>query len=230
MNYMFLPFHKHIDYGFGSMASSFFKAAEGLMRKRKKHNNENIISCFLFRHSIELALKAIVLIVHRGNGIQFQSNKNTRKIIIELNGESRNLFNTHDIDYLFKYYVKLISENWENIKGKCNTNWPEIPAELQTKFDRICRIDPQGYFFRYPNIESPDPKSYSRKINIEKLINPEKSKPKRSYLVFDKDDYLTQAYEFGIDNFKDIVKDYYYVANQFEGAVFGMRVEMAKTF
>ena len=69
MTYLFTGIETHIDKGFGVTADAYKKSAEFLETNDFEHFNitqqAEMPQNYLFRHSIELYLKSLILIFHR---------------------------------------------------------------------------------------------------------------------------------------------------------------------
>jgi hypothetical protein len=125
---------------FGYYAESFHEAAKYLVDKvEASHGYSDLDACpivFMYRHSLELYLKAIVIV---GNKI---SRLKSKKAINEKS------FMIHEISKLFPIVQKVFKEvGWEWEEGLGGF---EGFQELKGFVDEMESVDPSSFTFRYP--------------------------------------------------------------------------------
>lgn len=148
--YMFAPFDRHYDGGFGATAEAFDHAAEtlSLSEKEKHASNAHLPLQFLYRHAIELYLKSIIIILTK----RLAQHHNTQWTPLEIQTTKglRPLFRAHNIGDLYRHFELTLNTNWQILKPMCRTDWSDIPAGLSGWIHTIERHDPAGTFHRYP--------------------------------------------------------------------------------
>jgi len=146
----------HPDFGLGVTGDSYFKSAEHLKNNHHDHydvtQQRDMPENFLFRHSIELYLKSLIVIFHKKLEINYDQDpftSNKPKIFTE--GTWRPLYTCHWIDELYDYWLNRLllpnSEKLEKIAPK--GDWQES-TDISTLFPIICKYDRDSSYFRYP--------------------------------------------------------------------------------
>lgn len=191
MKYIMTGIDLHPDFGFGITADSYYKSAEHLMTNHHEHyditQQAEMPQNFLFRHSIELYLKSLIIIFHKKLEINYGDNSynsDNPKIEIE-DGKWRNLYTCHFIDVLYDYWLnKLLLPNVNKLnKIASKGDWVET-KKITELFPIVCNYDKDSSYFRYPITKnsSLDPKKYtmqkfkagSLKEFMEDIQNPKK--------------------------------------------------------
>ena len=107
MQYQLISLNDQLDYGFGLTSEAYYNSAKYL-----DDNKDNIVSFqvagmpinFLYRHSIELALKSLIIIFHKHFDIKYDKDlPDSRQPKMYTQGQWRPLYNSHWIDELYKY-------------------------------------------------------------------------------------------------------------------------------
>lgn len=212
MNYILTGIELHPDLGFGITADSYYKSAEHLMNNHFKFyditQQVEMPQNFLFRHSIELYLKFLIIIFHRKLNIDYgsvDSNSNEPEILTE--GKWRKLYTCHFIDKLYDYWLNyLLIPNIKKLEEIAPIgDWQEYPP-INDFFKIISKYDQDSSYFRYPvtknsvlDIEKHTMQKFKVTENVEDLIKQiqEKKGNKKgglTMLIVDKDDNVTQAY------------------------------------
>lgn len=157
MNYIMTGIELHPDFGYGITADSYYKSAEHLMTNHFEHYNitqqAEMPQNFLFRHSIELYLKSLIIIFHKKlkmdyGDLPFDSDQ--PKIEIEA-GKWRNLNTCHFIDVLYDYWLnRLLLPNVAELKKLApKGDWVET-KNISDLFPIVCKYDQDSSYFRYP--------------------------------------------------------------------------------
>ena len=211
----------HPDNGFGITADAYYKSAEHLMNNHFEHYNitqqAEMPQNFLFRHSIELYLKSLIIIFHKKLEIDYGNvpyDSDEPEIFTE--GKWRILYSCHFIDTLYEYWLnKLLIPNIEKLKEVApKGDWKEY-KKITDLFPIVCKFDRDSSYFRYPITKnnSLDNKKFTmQKIKAGTLtefmkeIQEEKPKSKKGgiamVLVDDKDNILE-----AFNNSKDVLPD-----------------------
>lgn len=147
------PLDRHYDNGFGAIADSFKEAATELKASyHRVKTNGHLPIAYLYRHSIELYLKGLIITIHkrikRQQGLElcFPEPK-----IPQEDGHPETMYSIHDISILYSYASSLFLENkLDEVTGLNNV----FGSETGSKVERIKGVDPKSQFFRYPTNRS----------------------------------------------------------------------------
>jgi len=152
--YLFAPLDRHYDKGFGAVADSFYEAGTELKEQYSRSKlNGHLPICYLFRHAIELFLKGAIIIFHQRLRTPYGSEPYTSEPKIPVDGKLKSIYAIHDIELLYKYLAKFISEREFDLNEVTTTNW-DFPADLGSKFKKLKEIDSSSAYFRYPTEKS----------------------------------------------------------------------------
>jgi len=152
---------------------------------------------FLYRHSIELFLKSMIVIFHSELALPYPNNK--PQILTE-EGKWRDLDNCHWIDALYWYWARILIEHKVKLEEEApNGSWILHP-DLEENIKVIAKYDKDSTFFRYPFTKrnpSLDQKKYSMKrVNnlndIVKQINTKKGG--FTFIIKDDNDNIKSIY------------------------------------
>lgn len=133
---------------FGYMAEAFHDAAKDAIRKLKRNKHFGIDgipiedfraypAIFLYRHALELSMKAILLIGTKMLALKGESQVNRRELL-----------STHSLDWLraeVERVFQAYSWNWET----GNRHFGSV-KDLQEVIGEFHRIDARSFAFRYP--------------------------------------------------------------------------------
>ena len=229
INWMLLPFDRHLDGGFGSMALSFKDSAKCLVRTENQFQGAEYVACFLLRHSIELSLKSMILILHKSQAIAFpaETKSGAPKLY-----SGKPLYGTHSLTELYDHFARAISENWKSIKRPGWTDWSDIPSSISEGVVRADKIDPGSFGFRYPDTDNPagDPKAPGRAKPMEKIIsemNDDALHPKKLLLMIDDDSNIVESFDFSSTSMAGEIEFLTELANDVTATSFGMHCEMS---
>ncbi len=172
MKFEMTPFSEQIDMGFGLMGNYFEQAAEKLEADKEGGFGKHLIpKCHLYRHSVELHLKSIIMILHRHFKIPLGkgSGKSPYPSIQDNRTSNWKALNqVHSVADLFVHFEKLIRQLGDKVKQAGKTDWSDIPNDLRSWISVIEKYDRRGTFLRYPG----DPQDYGE---YEKSIFKRKS-------------------------------------------------------
>lgn len=205
MQYLLTPFEKQIDHGFGCMGDYYYNAAEMLS------NEINIIlpKCYLYRHSIELILKSLIILIHAYFKLPYETPTSHPQCFV--NGRWKDLYKTHSLSELGHYFIELFERHQKVIITKTKTfDFPFISEEFKTNIDSIAEYDNASDYFRYPISKSKMGdvcKSWLREVTPDELNKSIKSKNKSfTLLVENNDNEIIDIYSnLGEDPLSDFV-------------------------
>lgn len=156
MQYLLTGIQLHPDKGFGITANAYYKSAEHLMTNHFEYYDSTqqaeMPQNFLFRHSIELYLKSLIIIFHRELKINYGTVPfDSEEPEIFTDGKWRKLYNCHYIDKLYKYWLTdLLLPNIDAVnKIAPKGDWQEA-KEITELLPIICKYDQDSSYFRYP--------------------------------------------------------------------------------
>lgn len=177
MQYLFTGLDTHLDFGFGVTGESYYKSAEFLLDNKEQIKTLQQVEMpmtFLYRHSIELFLKSLIVIFHKRLKLPYDTepfDSNKPKI---LTGEKwKDLYTCHWIDELYNYWLNelLLKHKIELEKIAPKGEWQE-ESTISNLFPLIAGYDRDSSFFRYPITKNStlDPKKHTmRRIESERL-------------------------------------------------------------
>ena len=190
MIYTITGIELHPDNGFGITADSYYKSAEHLRESHYEHyditQQAEMPQNFLFRHSIELYLKSLIIIFHKTLQIDYGDKpyiSDKPQIEIE-DGKWKSLYTCHFIDILYDYWLnKLLLPNIEKLEKIAPAGqWFETKM-ISDLFPIVCKYDQDSSYFRYPitkNVNLDDKKYTMQKFKagtlsefMQELQNPD---------------------------------------------------------
>lgn len=213
MNFIMTGIELHPDFGFGITADSYYKSAEHLRTNHFEFydatQQAEMPQNFLFRHSIELYLKSLIIIFHKKlkidyGDLPFDSNEPK---IETAEGKWRNLYTCHFIDVLYDYWLnKLLIPNIAELKKLApKGDWVES-KKISDLFPIVCKYDQDSSYFRYPitkNSNLDDKKYTMQKFKagtleefMKEIQKPKTDKEKGgiTMLLVDDEDNITEAF------------------------------------
>lgn len=145
------PLDEHYDNGFGAVADSFKEAADVLcdIDGGISPFHGHLPISFLYRHSIELYIKASILIIHKYFKKPFGKDPYKKEHVILVKGKWTPIYNIHSTSILFKYLIELFSEYDDYLKEYTQTNW-EFVQDTESVMREISQLDDSSTYFRYP--------------------------------------------------------------------------------
>ena len=156
MQYLLTGIELHPDKGFGITADAYYQSAEHLMTNHFEHYDSSqqaeMPQNFLFRHSIELYLKSLIIIFHRELKINYGNVPfDSEEPEMFADGQWRKLYNSHYIDKLYNYWLNnLLLPNIDILKKVApKGDWQEA-KHINELLPIICKYDQDSSYFRYP--------------------------------------------------------------------------------
>lgn len=177
MQYSLTGISTHLDLGFGITGESYYYSAEYLYNHKDQIQTlqqADMPMNFLYRHSIELFLKSLIVIFHKRLQLLYGTDSyNSPKPKILIHGVWKDLFNCHQIDDLYNYWIKelLINHQSELARIAPNGIWQEEIA-ISGLFPLIAGYDRDSLYFRYPvtkNISLDSKKYTMQRLDLEKF-------------------------------------------------------------
>lgn len=229
MLYMLLPHEQHCDDGLGAMGDEFEEAGNAL-GEQPKGPDFRITRCYLYRHAIELYLKSVIVILHRGLSIPYGQHPHNGIGHVKVGDKWQPIHHTHSVKALWEYVRLALNIHKDELATRCKTDWQDIPAELDDAIEIIDKLDKTSTFFRYP---APAPltdqttKSAWREINI-KNVNTDAlpQKPVKMLLISDEADIVQAAFQYHADTLAEVLELLQKTANNLTGFHVGLRCEL----
>lgn len=177
MQYLFTGIDTHLDFGFGITGESYYYSAEYLLENKENLKADSQVEMpinFLYRHSIELFLKSLIIIFHKKLQLPYGTESYeslTPKILT--GGVWKNLYTCHWIDELYNYWLNdiLLKHNAKLKEIAPKGDWQEC-KEITDFFPLIKDYDRDSSFFRYPVTKntSLDSKKFTfQRLDAEKI-------------------------------------------------------------
>ena len=235
VNYPFKPFNKHFDYGFGGYADAFKRAADNLTLQKEnkdKFLNMHLPINYLYRHAIELYLKSLVIILHRRLQLPFGPHNSESTPHILVRQEWVPIYRVHNINDLYQYFKNLLNEQRSAIAEYSDSDWANLPTELDSQITTIGNLDEKSTFLRYPDMKNRG--NEQEKSSFQEGTIPEifrrlapGNEYSKAFVSVDENDNISEIYQLNNNPLVELTKALKNVASLFEGAHLGMRVEFA---
>jgi hypothetical protein len=199
MYYMLTPIERQHDSGFGVVADAFKRAADKLAdEKPSKAMLDHLPVSFLYRHTIELYLKSVTVILHRRLKIPYGAEPHTAEPRVLIGKEWLPIFRVHSILDLYQYFRSIYNGNVPKLNHLADVNW-ELEEDLDAKVKLIEEHDRGSTLFRYPTTKDAvrdRDKSGFREVDpadVQRMMNVAGEYVK-AFLVLDKDDNVKHVY------------------------------------
>jgi hypothetical protein len=195
----------HADKGFGVTAEAFKEAAD---RLNKVNFFDSVMAqgempvLYLYRHSIELFLKSLIMHIHEELSIPYLSNPNSGNHPFALNEKGNPMYieNCHSLKILFDYLCTLTKEHDVALQSHApKANWL-ITGRIRGNMRTIHDIDEKSDYFRYPisRNQSKDKDKYSvkkvTKKELSKVLKNDQGKGKMLFATKNNDGELQDVY------------------------------------
>jgi hypothetical protein len=191
MLYQLTGIDTHIDFGFGITGEAYYSSAQYLF-----DNKENIKSVqqvemptsYLYRHSIELFLKSLIIIFHKRLKLNYDNESfDSTKPKVFISGAWKDLYTCHWIDELYNYWLnELLLKHKPRLEEIAPRGEWQEENTISKLFPLLAGYDRDSSFFRYPITKnsSLDQKKYTMQrldlknlesILVEKILEKTKS-------------------------------------------------------
>ena len=234
MQYMMMPLELHSDGGLGATGESFEQAARLLAEaEAASASHSHLPISFLYRHAIELFLKSMIVVVHRGLRINYGPHPHTGPGFVAVDGKWKPLHRVHSLATLLAHYIELTRRFGGLLDARCATDWKNIPAELLLGIAEIEKADATSTYFRYPDGRSAaaeEAKSSWKPKTPEEILAQANAdgKPVKAFLVYQPDgETLIGSYQYDDAPLADLIRVLADTASILSGAHTGLRVELA---
>ncbi|RIX60046.1 hypothetical protein D3P08_00170 [Paenibacillus nanensis] len=168
--YMLSSIDTHADKGFGVTAEAFKKAADHLCNSDFKEGmlvQGEMPVLYLYRHSIELFLKSLIMHIHEELSITYMNvtASGNHQFLVNDKGKPLYIENCHSLKLLFEYFCKIIKENEERLRTQASKASWLITGRIRGYMKSIYELDDKSDYFRYPisRDQSKDKAKYSMK-------------------------------------------------------------------
>ncbi|WP_306349887.1 hypothetical protein [Flavobacterium sp. '19STA2R22 D10 B1'] len=233
MKYIMTGIELHPDFGFGVTADAYYKSAEHLMQNHFEHydvtQQAEMPQNFLFRHTIELYLKSLIILFHKKLELDYGTvDFNSDEPEALFDGKWRKLYSCHFIDKLYEYWLNnLLLPNVKILQEIApEGDWAEY-QKVTELFEIISRYDQDSSYFRYPITKNAnlDNKKYSmqkfKAVDLESFLEEIKErkadgKGRMTMLMVDDKDNITSAFskdENILSDVRDALKEVAYYFN-----------------
>lgn len=203
MQYQLTGIDTHLDFGFGITGEAYYNSAEYLYDNKESIKTIQQVEMpinYLYRHSIELFLKSLIIILHKRFKLPYDTEPfDSTKPKIFTGGAWKDLYTCHWIDELYNYWLnELLLKHKQDLdmlapKG----DWQE-ESSISQFFPLIAGYDRDSSFFRYPVTKNSglDPKKYTmQRLDLKKLQSifdgedtRKNKKGSRLFMLFQNDD------------------------------------------
>jgi hypothetical protein len=145
-----LPLEQHPDIGFGTLASSFERAADTLEATHSSSlRNAHLPIAFLRRHAVELYFKSLLIMLHEGLEIPYGGGGRPFDRRVWTGTTWQPLHNTHDLRVLFQNLVELLPIARSMLRENTGLDLT-LPLESEQWLTTVALNDPNSTLFRYP--------------------------------------------------------------------------------
>jgi len=235
--YPFLPLDRQYDSGFGATADAFKAAADLLFNDENfsRSPNSHLASLFLLRHSIELYLKSIIIVIHRRLTVPYRADDIAAEPGIQTASGWKPLDRLHSLGILYGYLKDLVRQQSSRLSTLGNTDWSTFPDDLDKHIALIHAADERGTYFRYPATREPaddrEKSSFKRSTlaSVFKHLGPD-DPPSRALFILDDDDNVTEAFSRDPTPLTDLQAAVIYAAEWLEGVHLGIHIELTAGF
>lgn len=233
LEYSFTPLDKQYDDGFGAVGLSFKEAAESLTAEddRNKFLHNHLPFNFLYRHSIELFLKGIIIILHRRLQLPYGDALHDRNPRILISGKWKELYQVHGIGELYNSFKSMVTTYSLELKQIADTDWAATPNELDEWICNIDEADQSSTFFRYPvtkNLRGDIKKSSIQETTPKDVLVNHKADGKlvKALMFTDDNDTVINTYKFIDEPMSDLSFALKNTADLLSGAHLGLMAEL----
>jgi len=228
--YWFKPLNLHFDDGFGAVGDAFQEAAlclEGVVEE-EQFINSYLPLAYLYRHAVELYLKSVIIIMHRGLRLPFGPQPSSATPRIQTDEGWIPIDSVHSVSKLYRYFKTLMDANRKDLPAATSTDWPTLPEELANWIALIETFDERSTFFRYPGIGDAK-RSEFRGSSIGDILSSmgPGSEPMKAFFEFNEDEQVIGIFQrerSGLDKILTALRN---TADQLSILHFALRCELA---
>lgn len=234
--WMLTPLDEHIDFGLGATGQSFLQAAKQLADGPTAVPvlNGHLAINFLYRHASELFLKSMIVVLHRALDLPYGDRPAHGPPHLLKEGAWTPLERVHSLVALWEYVHSVLRQNAAAIANRCRTDWQAIPPALPDGITTIEAADASGTYFRYPSFRSPlgdrvkSPwKCTTAEAALEKLRESNTPGQPGKWFVACPGDTIQRVYQYDPTPLPEVTAALAEVADLLDGAVLGLRAELA---
>src|SRR5688500_3276799 len=141
MHYFLMPLNQHSDNGLGVTGDAFEETAKFLKDNLKAISGGHVhlpIS-FIYRHAIELYLKSIITVLHKGLKLPYGDEPHDGQVMVPMKGMWKPIYAVHSIAILWAHVFDIIRSSKTELEDRCRTNWQDIPDDFLTSIAEIDR-------------------------------------------------------------------------------------------
>jgi hypothetical protein len=234
--FMFSPLDRHVDAGLGAMGDSFGRAAETLSKSEGMGGdaNRHLPRLFLYRHALELYLKSVIVLLHKGLKLPFGADPPDAVPQIPDGARWRPLHQTHGLGKLYRRFREILSQHAEAIHSQAKTDWCAVPPELDAWISTADAIDSGSTFFRYPTTREgggDSSKSAWQPLAPEsipnRLANQADEEPLKAFILLGANDEVVESYsvEGSAQKLQAVEDALRQACEMLSGVHFGLRME-----
>ena len=238
MQYMMMPLEQHVDGGIGATGEAFEHAADALVANADamRGSHVHLPINFLYRHAIELFLKSMILVLHRGLSTAYGTNPHDGPPFVPVDGKWKPIHHVHSVGTLWAHVRDLFRTHAAELDAKCQTDWQATPDGLDAAIAAIETADASSTFFRYPNscnLDAEAAKSSWKPRQPEDMIAQHESngKPIKAFIIYQPDgETIARSYQYDDAPLAELTRMLTETAKILSAAHTGLRVELAGGF
>jgi hypothetical protein len=184
----------------------------------------------LYRHSIELFLKSMIVTVHRALDLPGADGAHSLDPKVEVNGKSIPLTRIHSVKTLMDEFERLRVANLPAFEARLEHGW-DTPADLRESIDIIEAHDSGSTFSRYPRSGSPAEADKSSFIEVDpndiaEEIEHARERRRIVLAITDENDFVIKAFcqqDNPLPVFREALEN---ASNHLYGSAFGIHAEL----
>jgi hypothetical protein len=209
-----MPFDRHFDDGLGATGQAFKDAADRLAVEHEGGStfiNGHLPISFLYRHSVELFLKSVLIVIHRALTLTIAGGLHEKDPKVLVDGKWKLLHQVHSVGQLYASFKTMVQDNSTKIGLVASTDWSQFPVELDGWISAIESADAGSTYFRYPKTKSSSAdakKSGFQVVELASMVNSPLSKESSRGRLFlalkDDDNAIVEAFEFQENPLPDV--------------------------
>jgi hypothetical protein len=150
VQYLVSPLEMQIDSGHGGVAEVFRMSGQNLERFRKVNPLPylQVPENFLYRHAIELYLKAMIITIHRTRRLSYGRHPARGVPYLQVGSKWKPLHKEHSVAHLYSYVKHSIRRSRKAKKALGECDWDEMTRKLDVWIGLIDNA--LATLFRYP--------------------------------------------------------------------------------